>query len=56
MEDAHSNQDRQKPASMTLSKLKVSHQEEEEIFVVQCPDTIDNPNTMMVHLQYTPPT
>jgi len=33
----------------------LTYQEKKKILVIQCPDTIHNPYTMMVHFQYTPP-
>lgn len=34
--------------------MRKIYQEEEKILVVSCPNTIHDPNTMMIHLKNTP--
>ena len=41
---------------MKANEVQSTYQEKTEVLVVQRPNTIDDPNTMMVHFQYTPPT
>lgn len=39
------------------AKLKnKAYQEKQEVLVVQCTNTIDDPNTMVIHFEHTPPT
>jgi hypothetical protein len=37
-------------------EVQSTYQEKKEVLVVQRPNTINNPNAMMVHFQYAPPT
>lgn len=42
--------------NLKADKVQSTYQEKKEVLVVERPNTIDNPNTMMIHFQYTPPT